>query len=276
MTLKGEGSPISHRMQVSKELKSPKNGALQTERAKVQPEIERGDLPVGSAPFSIKDVEELEKLAAQFMLEMDKQPKISTRPTEICARCQKDMSRTEAAVKAMGKLFHVECFFCDKCHRELQGEQFYEVDGEPLCESCHNNTLDKCSVCQQPIMEKMLRAVGKVYHPKCFTCSACGKPLEGQPFIVDQEQNVYCVEDYHRKFAPKCSVCNEPIIPEEGKEETVRIIALNKNFHVKCYRCEDCSTQLSSEANEDGCYPLDDHILCLKCHQSRVNRGQRK
>ncbi|GCB79103.1 hypothetical protein scyTo_0019491, partial [Scyliorhinus torazame] len=214
------------------------SGVQKHERAVTQPGKESGLSPDKPAPFSYKDVEELEKLATEFMQEMDKQPKASTRPSEICTRCGKDMSRSEGAVKAMGKLFHIECFVCDKCHKELQGQQFYDVNGEPLCEDCHNNTLEKCAVCHEPITEKMLRATGKAFHPKCFTCNTCKKQLEGQPFIVDKDGEIYCVEDYHRKYAPKCSVCNEPIIPEDGKEETVRIIALEKNFHVKCYRCE--------------------------------------
>lgn len=41
-----------------------------------------------------------------------------------------------------------------------------------------------------------------------------------------------------RKFAPRCSVCKEPIMPAPGQEETVRIVALDRDFHVHCYRCE--------------------------------------
>lgn len=41
-----------------------------------------------------------------------------------------------------------------------------------------------------------------------------------------------------RKYAPRCSVCSEPIMPEPGKDETVRVVALEKNFHMKCYKCE--------------------------------------
>lgn len=43
-----------------------------------------------------------------------------------------------------------------------------------------------------------------------------------------------------RKFAPRCSVCKEPIMPAPGQEETVRIVALDRDFHVHCYRCEVC------------------------------------
>lgn len=27
-------------------------------------------------------------------------------------------------------------------------------------------------------------------------------------------------------------------MPEPGKDETVRVVALEKNFHMKCYKCE--------------------------------------
>ena len=41
-----------------------------------------------------------------------------------------------------------------------------------------------------------------------------------------------------RKFAPRCCVCQKPIMPDPGQEETVRIVAMDKSFHVDCYRCE--------------------------------------
>lgn len=41
-----------------------------------------------------------------------------------------------------------------------------------------------------------------------------------------------------RKYAPRCSVCGEPIMPDQGQEETVRIVALDRSFHVNCYVCE--------------------------------------
>ncbi|XP_059816477.1 zyxin-like, partial [Hypanus sabinus] len=234
--------------------------------------------PAGEAerasPLSYRDVQELENLAQNLIREMDKQPDVQTGTGERCSHCGKELSRAQAAVKAMGELFHVECFTCSQCGRRLQGQQFYEVGGRPLCQECHQETLEKCSACGQPIREKMLRATGKAFHPECFTCGDCGRRLEGQPFLVDPEGKVYCVEDYHRRFAPRCSVCQQPIIPEEGREETLRIVALERNFHLNCYRCEDCGTQLSTEADEKGCYPLDGHILCLACHTSRVKNTQ--
>ncbi|KAF5922252.1 hypothetical protein HPG69_007140, partial [Diceros bicornis minor] len=102
------------------------------------------------------------------------------------------------------------------------------------------NTLEQCSVCSKPIMERILRATGKAYHPHCFTCVMCHRSLDGIPFTVDAGGLIHCIEDFHKKFAPRCSVCKEPIMPAPGQEETVRIVALDRDFHVHCYRCEVC------------------------------------
>lgn len=41
-----------------------------------------------------------------------------------------------------------------------------------------------------------------------------------------------------RIFAPRCWVCKQPIMPEPGEEETVRVVALDHSFHIQCYKCE--------------------------------------
>ncbi|KAL2301196.1 hypothetical protein Nmel_011757 [Mimus melanotis] len=138
-----------------------------------------------------------------------------------------------------------------------------------LCMFSLQNTLEQCSVCAKPIMERILRATGKAYHPHCFTCVMCHRSLDGIPFTVDAGGNIHCIEDFHKKFAPRCSVCKEPIMPAPGQEETVRIVALDRDFHVQCYRCEDCGGLLS-EGDNQGCYPLDGHILCKTCNSARI------
>lgn len=72
---------------------------------------------------------------------------------------------------------------------------------------------------------------------------------------MDQANRPHCVPDYHKQYAPRCSVCSEPIMPEPGRDETVRVVALDKNFHMKCYKCEDCGKPLSIEADDNGCFP---------------------
>ncbi|XP_053614343.1 lipoma-preferred partner homolog [Plodia interpunctella] len=190
----------------------------------------------------------------------------------ICIKCNDKVIGESSGCTAMGNMYHVQCFSCYHCNTNLQGKPFYAVEGQPYCESDYYETLEKCSVCYKPILDRILRATGKPYHPGCFTCVVCGKSLDGIPFTVDAMNQIHCIDDFHKKFAPRCCVCELPIMPEEGEEETVRVVALDRSFHVRCYRCEDCSLLLSSEAAGRGCYPLDGRILCKNCnaHQIRL------
>ncbi|XP_029958974.1 zyxin [Salarias fasciatus] len=231
-------------------------------------------IPGGGVPLNMREVEELERMTKDFIKDMDTHaPVITSPPTEMCGKCGEALSRTQPAVRAMDKLFHSSCFCCMSCHRPLQGMQFYDRDGSPQCEDCYMSSLAVCSRCGERITDRVLKAVGQCFHAHCFRCSTCSCVLEGAPFITDDNNNPYCVQDYHRRFSPLCVSCNEPIIPAPGSEETVRVVALDKNFHLKCYRCEDCARPLSIEADEDGCYPLDGRILCMKCHTQRAKQA---
>lgn len=75
-----------------------------------------------------------------------------------------------------------------------------------------------------------------------------------------------------RKFAPRCYACSKPIVPSSGSSQTIRIVAMDKSFHLDCYKCRDCQLALSSEADGRGCYPLDDLILCKACNATRIQR----
>ncbi|XP_013360433.1 PREDICTED: zyxin [Chinchilla lanigera] len=230
--------------------------------------------PGAPAPLTLKEVEQLEELTQKLMQDMEHPQRQNMAENmavnESCGRCHQPLARAQPAVRALGQLFHITCFTCHQCEQQLQGQQFYSLEGAPYCESCYTDTLEKCHTCGQPITDRMLRATGKAYHPHCFTCVICACPLEGTSFIVDQANRPHCVPDYHKQYAPRCSVCAEPIMPEPGRDETVRVVALDKNFHMKCYKCEDCGKPLSIEADDNGCFPLDGHVLCRNCHRARA------
>ncbi|XP_072210529.1 filamin-binding LIM protein 1 [Excalfactoria chinensis] len=189
---------------------------------------------------------------------------------DICAFCHKAVGPREPTVEAMRKQYHTDCFTCRTCQRRLAGQRYYQKDGRPICDACYQATLEKCAECQGLITERIVRALGKGFHPSCFACAACGRAIGAESFAVDEQGKVYCVADFYRKFAPVCSACKRPIIPDE---DTYKIECLGRSFHESCYRCESCGTPLSPEPTEDGCYPLGHQLLCKACHICRRNES---
>uniref|UniRef100_A0A8I3S3H0 LIM domain containing preferred translocation partner in lipoma n=1 Tax=Canis lupus familiaris TaxID=9615 RepID=A0A8I3S3H0_CANLF len=226
-----------------------------------------GSMGPPAVPPSFRPEDELEHLTKKMLYDMENPP--ADEYFGRCARCGENVVGEGTGCTAMDQVFHVDCFTCIICNNKLRGQPFYAVEKKAYCEPCYINTLEQCSVCSKPIMERILRATGKAYHPHCFTCVMCHRSLDGIPFTVDAGGLIHCIEDFHKKFAPRCSVCKEPIMPAPGQEETVRIVALDRDFHVHCYRCEDCGGLLS-EGDNQGCYPLDGHILCKTCNSARI------
>ncbi|NXM15884.1 FBLI1 protein, partial [Ploceus nigricollis] len=184
---------------------------------------------------------------------------------DICAFCHKALGPREPTVEAMRKQYHPDCFTCRTCHRLLAGQRYFQRDGCPTCDTCFQATMEKCAKCQGLITEHIVRALGKGYHPSCFSCAACGRAIGTESFALDEQGDVYCVPDYYRKYAAVCSACERPIVPRED-EDTYKIECLGRSFHESCYRCESCRMPLSPELTDNGCYPLDDHLLCKSCH----------
>uniref|UniRef100_A0A8C4M9T5 Filamin-binding LIM protein 1 n=2 Tax=Equus asinus TaxID=9793 RepID=A0A8C4M9T5_EQUAS len=192
--------------------------------------------------------------------------------TDICAFCHKTVSPRELAVEAMKRQYHAQCFTCRTCRRQLAGQSFYQKDGRPLCEPCYQDTLEKCGKCGEVVREHIIRALGRAFHPTCFTCVTCARCIGDESFALDSQNEVYCLDDFYRKFAPVCSICENPIIPRDGKD-AFKIECMGRNFHENCYRCEDCRILLSVEPTDQGCYPLNDRLFCKPCHVKRSAAG---
>ena len=57
---------------------------------------------------------------------------------------------------------------------------------------------------------RQITAMGKPWHPECFTCTICVKPLTPESY-KEHAGKPYCEDDYHKLFSPKCGGCALPI-----------------------------------------------------------------
>ncbi|GMT00900.1 hypothetical protein PENTCL1PPCAC_23074 [Pristionchus entomophagus] len=187
-----------------------------------------------------------------------------------CLMCHKRVLSSEGVTTVESQLVHDSCFKCTICHRHLGDRQHVFVKGKLYCEedfrySGMNETSEKCAKCATPIVDMVLQALGRYFHPACFRCTKCRCCLDGIPFALDTKGEVYCMPDYHSLFAPRCASCTDPILPDPKTGETIRVVAINNDYHVECYVCEGCSTRLADDSNSK-CYPLGKHLLCYDCH----------
>ncbi|XP_062266458.1 LIM domain-containing protein 1 [Platichthys flesus] len=158
-----------------------------------------------------------------------------------CTRCSEAVYGAGRGCRAMGRLFHDTCFTCSVCSKKLSGQPFYTVSGGIYCEndflySGVHPAPEVCNSCGYLIMDNtVLQARGRAYHPSCFRCVVCSQSLEGQPFSVDSDRRVYCVSDYNRLRAPCCAACRSPILPTEGSTESIKVVSLDRSYHVECF-----------------------------------------
>ncbi|XP_061074688.1 filamin-binding LIM protein 1 [Conger conger] len=246
--------------------------------------LSQGDPPQSASQMSNVPVRELEERSPpgggnQDKLVQPAQPsqeeEIEQGSRDVCGFCRKAVALTDSAIEALNRTYHASCFQCRQCQTALAGKMYYNKAGIPLCEDCYLASLEQCWACGEPIKDHVIRALGRAYHPPCFICTTCSRPIGEERFAQGDVGEVYCLPDYYRKYAPQCSVCQQSIVPGEDGRDSYTVECLGRSFHEDCYRCEVCSILLSTEPNELGCFPLDGQILCKPCHLTLVQEGHR-
>lgn len=110
--------------------------------------------------------------------------------------------------------------------------------GEPFCKTC-----GKAFVGQY-------RKVGDdAYHPECFTCCRCRRPIQGS--FVSRGEGFLC-----QACQPRCDVCREPLagrkfLKVDGRE-----------LHADCFTCSACRKPIS----DGGFFKAGKDHHCRDCH----------
>uniref|UniRef100_A0A4W4GW38 Actin binding LIM protein family, member 3 n=1 Tax=Electrophorus electricus TaxID=8005 RepID=A0A4W4GW38_ELEEL len=181
-------------------------------------------------------------------------------------------------VRVQNVHFHVSCFTCHVCACDLSSSGFFQKGGEYLCTADYQRLYGtRCDGCGDFITGEVVAALGRAYHPECFICSACRKPFPigdrvtfcGKKCVCQHCSHTLSSSEPVRIHGPShCAGCKEEITQGQS------LLALEKQWHVSCFKCQTCGTVLTGEyISKDGVpYCESDYhsqfgIRCETCHK---------
>ncbi|XP_075117748.1 transforming growth factor beta-1-induced transcript 1 protein isoform X2 [Leptodactylus fuscus] len=184
-----------------------------------------------------------------------------------------DFHKQNTVVTALGHTWHPEHFVCAHCKSHIGSTNFFEKDGRPYCERDYFALYaPRCALCDLPILQNLVTALGRTWHPEHFCCKICRKPI-GEEGFHEKDEDPYCSYDYYRIFGTVCAGCSEPVTESY-------ISALNGLWHPQCFVCHVCRTPFlnGSFFENDGLPLCETHYhscrgsLCAGCDQPITGR----
>uniref|UniRef100_K7FFL8 Actin binding LIM protein family member 3 n=1 Tax=Pelodiscus sinensis TaxID=13735 RepID=K7FFL8_PELSI len=172
-----------------------------------------------------------------------------------CYRCG-DACKGEV-VRVQSNHFHIRCFTCQVCGCDLAQSGFFFKNGEYICTNDYQQLYGtRCDSCRDFITGEVISALGRTYHPKCFVCSMCRKPFPIGDKVTFSGKDCVCQACSHSLVSTKpikihgpshCAGCKEEI--KHGQS----LLALEKQWHVSCFKCQTCGIILTGEyISKDG------------------------
>ncbi len=120
---------------------------------------------------------------------------------------------------------HIDCYRCSNCHQSLAGMFYYRSKEKRklFCDLCYHRLAPVCFACLKIIDEISLTYGEQIFHPNCFSCYHCHKPLKGA-LVFPYENQIYCSKCYpivQKDFRPassivltmRCSICRKIFEP---------------------------------------------------------------
>uniref|UniRef100_A0A131XCG5 Putative actin-binding lim zn-finger protein limatin involved in axon guidance n=1 Tax=Hyalomma excavatum TaxID=257692 RepID=A0A131XCG5_9ACAR len=171
----------------------------------------------------------------------------------VCELCKKKCSGN--ALRVQDRYFHIECFKCAVCTSSLAQGGFFFRDGKYYCTGDYQKMFGtKCAGCGQFVEGEVVTALGNTYHQKCFVCARCRQQFPSGEKVTYTGKECLCskciqipvvtsqsVEEPHINGAVKCAGCSDDL--REGQA----LIALDKQWHIWCFKCTHCNVVLHGE-----------------------------
>jgi len=160
----------------------------------------------------------------------------------MCAACGSQIRGP--FVLAMSKSWCPEHFVCanPNCGVKLFDIGFVEEGGHLYCEKDYEQYFaPHCSKCSGVIIGECVNALNTTFHPQCFVCVQCRKPMGNSSFHIEDGE-YYCDDDWKAQFQAICFGCKYAIDPGDRWVE-----ALDHSFHSDCFTCTTCHVSLEGQ-----------------------------
>jgi hypothetical protein len=200
-------------------------------------------------------------------------PNFSDEKKMNCKQCGKIL--TGEYIEVDGNFFHPKCFICAKCKKVIEGS-LQKLNGKYYHPECYIEKLGLfCAKCGKPLEDSWIEEKGKKYHSDCFPlkCDICGKSLTGEYFY--DEGGKYHKSCFAEHKAPKCCVCNQPIVQGKYITDCWGNRAHPDHDGKETQTCVYCSRFISDSASNGGYLYSDGRIVCGICKLSSVIDDQK-
>ncbi|XP_024921675.1 actin-binding LIM protein 3-like [Cynoglossus semilaevis] len=172
----------------------------------------------------------------------------------VCERCG-EVCRGEV-VRVKNTHFHVHCFTCQVCGCDLVHSGFFHHSGEYICTQDYQRLYGtQCDSCEQYITGEVVSALGRTFHSLCV-CFIFRSPFPigdrvtfcGKKCVCQQCSYSLSNDKPVKVHGPSyCAGCGEEI--KQGQS----LLALERQWHVSCFKCRTCGCALTAEyISKDG------------------------
>ncbi|XP_057215173.1 actin-binding LIM protein 2 isoform X10 [Triplophysa rosa] len=172
-----------------------------------------------------------------------------------CQNCGKPCKGE--VLRVQNKHFHIKCFVCKVCGCDLAQGGFFVRQGEFICTLDYQRLYGtRCFSCEEFIEGEVVSALGKTYHPRCFVCAACKQPFPAGGRVTFNGKECICEKctqpvPVNSKAPPQavhnCCGCGKEFENEQS------LVALDKHWHLGCFKCKVCNKVLNAEyISKDG------------------------
>eukprot|EP00892_Ulva_mutabilis_P007807 jgi/Ulvmu1/5399/UM022_0194.1 len=161
-------------------------------------------------------------------------------------------------------------------HSPAQGQRFMartDSGRTQRCAACNNPFVTFGGFSRDPPAVTVIERDGKLYHPECVQCKACGKPIS-RSYVPDKAGNIYHEGCFKRKFGLTCDCCHKRIASVGGRVEFMTNRFWKERYcpaheHDGSVSCTGCA-RLRRPESEDIVALGDGRSLCLECLSSFI------